>query len=315
MGIRMIRTSYINEAVYENPFRLITDGEAYYHKELEKAADSIERNAKTHPVVLISGPSGSGKTTSAHRISRILGERGFTSRIISMDNYFLPNDMIGECPRNPDGSMDYESPLRLDLALLQEHLIELSNGKTIEMPKFDFITQTRSGTIPIKREPNGIIIAEGIHALNPLVTGDSCSFATCVYVSVRTRIMSQNGDILHPRLIRLMRRLSRDKLFRGRPMPETFKMFESVSRGEELYIMPYKTRADYDIDTFMPFEAAIYKNAIYDELCGISKEMSGSEDYAMLYDVLTEIAPLELNYIPETSLVREFVGGSHFELG
>lgn len=315
MGIRMIRTSYINDAVYKSPFQLIADGEAYYHKELEKAADSIERNASSHPVVLISGPSGSGKTTSAHRISRILGERGFTSRIISMDNYFLPNDMLKDCPRNPDGSMDYESPRRLDLELLQEHLIELSNGRTINMPVFDFVSQSRSETVPMKREPNGIIIAEGIHALNPLVTGESCSFATCVYVSVRTRLMSQNGDILHPRLIRLMRRLSRDKLFRGRPMPETFRMFESVSRGEELYIMPYKNRADYDIDTFMPFEAAIYKNALYDELCSISAEMQGSEDYGMLYDVLTEVAPLELEYIPETSLVREFVGGSRFELG
>ena len=147
--------------------------------------------------------------------------------------------------------------------------------------------------------------------MNPSVTGELHDHATFIYVSVRTRIADEKGTLLHPSKIRLIRRLSRDKLFRGRKIEEIFELFESVSRGEDLYIMPHKHRASIEIDTFLPYEASIYKGAVYDQL-KICTELSDNEDYKTICRFMSEIDPLNADYSPKNSLVREFVGGSEY---
>jgi len=113
----------------------------------------------------------------------------------------------------------------------------MNEGKEFMMPVFDFKKQSRSSYVPFKREADSLVIIEGIHALNPLVTGEN-NFATCIYISVRTRLKDRNNKILHPRIIRLIRRLCRDSLFRGRNLESIFSYFESVSEGEDKYIFP-----------------------------------------------------------------------------
>lgn len=299
----------INSKINSNVNGFINDAERLYQKNLLVTANSIKKNCAEKPIVLLSGPSGSGKTTSALRISKILNESGISSKVISMDNYFLPctEDNL---PMDGNGNVDLESPYRLDIRLLKEHMNAISNCMEIQIPTFDFSTQTRSAFTPYKHQENEIVIFEGIHALNPLVTNVR-SDATCIYVSVRTRIVNQKGEYLHPRKIRLMRRLIRDSLFRGRKFEEVSEMFESVSKGEELYIMPFKTRADFDIDTFMAFEPSVYLAFLMDGLKNLGN-CNGFDNCKKILQFLGEITPIDPQLVGETSLVREFIGGSTF---
>ncbi len=306
--INIVKIKDINSGIRADRQEFIRESEERYRKEIETAAERILDNSEEKPIVLVSGPSGSGKTTSAGRVEKILRDNGRNAYTISMDNYFLPDNCGVEFPKNPDGTVDLESPYRIDIPLLQKHLDMLNDGTPIDSPIFNFKTRDRDGTIHIERKKGDIIILEGIHALNPVVTGDSKEYATCIYVSVRTRIENSENDRLHPRLIRLLRRLGRDKLYRGRDMRETFDMFKSVSRGEETYIMPFKKLADFDIDTFIPFEPTIYRWAVYDDLKRMKEEMLGDFDYDIILSFLDELEPVEKSEIPADSLIREFVG-------
>lgn len=309
MSINFIGTSDINGGIASDTKKYILKCEDVYHRRLAEAAEKIRLDAKERPLVLLSGPSGSGKTTSAMRICRLLQERGLAVHTVSMDNYFLPAD-AGGIPLGEDGKPDLESPLRMDIPLFSEHLEKLFRCEPVKIPRFNFKTQSRAEGKILRRQKNEIIIIEGIHALNPEVTGDTDAFTTCVYVSVRTRIRDESGTVMHPRTIRLMRRLCRDKLFRGRNAEEVFAMLPAVSRGEDLYIMPHKRRADFDIDTFLAYEPSVYRTMLLDELKNAPELSRFSEDYSSAAEILEKLSPLTKKDVPSDSLVREFIGGS-----
>lgn len=304
--MKCISVSELNKAA-KNPDRLISDSENAYADRISEAAERIYLERAEKPLVLISGPSGSGKTTTAARLQRILNENGCSTHTISMDNYFLPINET-EKARDENGNIDFESPLRLDIPLFREHLEKLFYCGEIEIPGFDFATQERVKGMPMKRGTGDLVILEGIHALNPMVTGDSDSYTNRVYVSVRTRISDKHDRLLHPSKIRLMRRLMRDKLYRGRSLAETFEFFKSVERGENLYIMPYKQRASFDIDTFIAYEPLVYRNILLPDLEQTAKEY---EDYAYFSDIelfLRQLTNIDRNLVPENSLIKEFIG-------
>lgn len=290
-----------------DPRALANRGEQTYADALEAAAETIFAQREQKPVVLVSGPSGSGKTTSANRIARLLKDRGCGAHSISMDNYFKTLTKA-EIELSERGEFDFESPMRLDIDLFKEHLEKLSRCESIDIPTFDFAVQQSKKGMTLKINRGDIVILEGIHALNPLVTGDSESYTSCVYVSVRTRIEAENGDLLHPSKIRLMRRLIRDKLYRGRGIGETMDFFRSVERGENLYIMPFKYRADFDIDTFLPYGPLIYRDILLPDLEKAAGEYADYERYADIERFLRELSPLSRGIVPENSLLREFIG-------
>ncbi len=290
----------------QSPEMMISEGERHYSDRLREVADKIYASRRERPIVLISGPSGSGKTTSASRLARLLESRGCKAHTISMDNYFLPM-RFNEAARDKDGKIDFESPQRLDIELFKEHLEKLFNCVEIEIPSFDFAQQERHEGMTLRRGKDDIVILEGIHALNPLLTGGCDDFTVCVYVSVRTRIQS-GEELLHPSKIRLMRRLMRDKLYRGRSLAETFEFFASVERGENLYIMPYKHRADFDIDTFIDYEALVYRDLLLPELEEASREYQSYSSYSDIEEFLRLLSPVDRKYVPEQSLIREFIG-------
>lgn len=304
-----ISTENINSGIENNAERFIESSERIYMQQLRTAAEKIYASREEKPLVLLSGPSGSGKTTTALRIALLLGQKGLSIHTLSMDNYFLPAD-AGEFPVDEDGKPDLESPYRLDIPMFSEHLEKLSKGEPVDMPVFDFVTQSRSDFIPVARKSNEIIIIEGIHALNPEVTGDSDDFTTCMYVSVRTRIRTRFGHTLHPRKIRLMRRLNRDRLFRSRSLEDVFDMFKSVTNGEEKYIMPYKNRATIEIDSFLPYEASVYAKMLKSDVENNREAFAAIEDGDIMLKVLSELEPLSEELVPSNSLVREFIGGS-----
>ena len=301
----------INAMVRETPELFVIDAEAAYDKQLRDLADDICRHASERPITLISGPSGSGKTTTACRLEQILDAAGFESHTLSMDNYFADGTRNAEIV-DQFGKPDYESPLRLDIDLLNTQLEQLAKGEEVELPEFDFIAQKqRKSGRKLRRKPHELIIMEGIHALNPDVTGDSHDIANRVYISVRTRI-ADGTDKLHPSLIRFCRRLIRDSRTRGRKPAESFEMLTSISRGENLYIMPYKHLADYELDSFMAYELSVYRGYLLDTVRTLAAEASPETGIPLLSCMLEELAPLTEDWIPERSLVREFIGGSVF---
>lgn len=305
--MKYIKTNYLKKAVLENSAALIEKSEKNYYDQLEGLCRDIFDHRDARPIVLISGPSGSGKTSTANEISRILNTQ-FASKcsVVSLDNYFRSNDS-SNMPLDENGNIDLESPYCTDLELLQHHIDFLHECKDFEMPVFDFKRQSRVGYVPFKREPDSVVIMEGIHALNPIVTGEN-NFAWCIYVSVRTRLKSDDGKLLHPRSIRLMRRLCRDNLFRGRDFESIFNFFSSVSKGEDKFILPFKHRAHYQIDTFMAYETSAYRDYLYDKLKGEAEKFSENNYYHKIMKFFNILPSMPKDNIPETSLVREFIG-------
>ncbi len=300
-----ISVERLNSAA-ENPHIIISQSEKKYSDEIKKAADSVFESRAERPVALISGPSGSGKTTTAMRIAQLLNERDCTAHVISMDNYFLPMAQ-NEAARGADGKIDFESPMRLDIDLFKQHLQMLFRCEEIDIPGFDFARQERTEGMPLKRSSGDVVIIEGIHALNPLVTGDSDNYTVRIYVSVRTRI-AKGEQLLHPSKIRLMRRLIRDKLYRGRAFSETMEFFKSVERGENLYIMPFKHRAGIDIDTFIGYEPLVYRDILLSELEEAAKTYPEYAEYADMEEFLRILSSLDRKLVPNNSLIREFIG-------
>ena len=215
----------LNSNVASNSGQFICGAEELYRSRIQTVAEHLSENCEEMPIILISGPSGSGKTTTALRLGTMLEQAGKTVHTVSMDNYFIPIDD----PRNEvdeDGHIDLESPKRLDIDLLNDHLNKMWKCEEIHIPTFDFALQQRFPGKDMKRNHGEFVIIEGIHALNPQITGNIGKHATTVYVSVRTRLKNEEGELLHPSKIRLMRRLVRDKLFRGREASKTLDFFE-----------------------------------------------------------------------------------------
>lgn len=312
--MKKVNINKLNSRVAEQGL-FIQECNEKYEKRLRRAAEKIADEHREKPIILLAGPSGSGKTTSAHKIDNMLDDMGVHTHTISMDDYFLPKGSF-EHIVNEDGTPDYESPMRIDINKLNAHMEKISRCEEVMIPKFNFAEQSSSDGFLFKRGKDDIIVFEGIHALNPMVTGGAGEFARCMYVSVRTRIELNDGTLVHPSMIRLMRRLIRDERSRGRGPEETFDMFKNVSKGEEQYILPFKYRAEEDrgfsLDTYIGYEAAAYKGLLLDKMRAVSKTYKDFDRYSSILSLLEEVDQIDTDLIGEDTLVREFLGGSRY---
>ena len=287
--------------------------ESEYETMLDNAALNIAKKSSDKPFVLISGPSGSGKTTSGFKLKEKLERLGHGTHILSLDNYFHPIT-DEERPLFEAHKLDLESPARVDCDLLNSQLRDMINGKSVELSEFDFVTSTRrksEKTLTLKK--GELIVIEGIHSLNPSVIEDSDEFGIGVYVSVRSRIEHNKGGesyLLHPSKIRLARRMIRDRLTRNRALSASVAIYNSVELGENKYIMPYKNRADYHIDTFFANELCVYKTLLPSSMPDDEKKHPWLTE---LFEVLGEIPSMPAELVPYESLIREFIGGGKYE--
>ena len=302
----------LNRQLTDSPAEYIEACCSEYDKKCQKIAEGIAENADKRPIILLSGPSGSGKTTSALKIESCLDNMGFETHTISMDNYFLPKHMIRVFDENDE--IDYESPKRVDLALMHEHMLKMAACEEVDIPYFNFKTQDwePSKARKLKRKKHELVLFEGIHALNPEVTGKD-DIANCVYVSVRSRVQLSNGTLFHPKYIRVMRRMIRDSAFRNRKPSDTLDMFDSVQRGEELYILPYKYRSHFELDTFHGFEPALYAPLLRESVEELKANYSGFDKFSLLNDLIEETVSITSELIPPYALSREFIGGSSYK--
>lgn len=303
-----IEIARINQGIENDPKGYVKAVNEDYLYKLTQIANDIAESHNEKPVVLLSGPSGSGKTTTALMIEKILDEMGHETHTLSMDNWFCPLTEAEKALAS-EGKMDLESPLRVDSQLLNKQIEAISACREIELPKYDFKTSTRMGSgKKFKRNKGEIVIFEGIHALNPAVITVPDSMINKIYVSVRTRI-SGEGILLHPSRIRLMRRMIRDRNFRKRSLRETMNMFHSVEAGENKYIMPYKYRSDYDVDTFMSYELSAYRGDLLEQL----HELEDIPEIKECIAVLEQLTPIDKADISRDSLICEFIGNGQFK--
>lgn len=298
-----VKIEDINERIASDAVGYIKECEKSYAKRISEVADSIKSCIDSRPIILLSGPSGAGKTTTALKLEALLDSEGIETHTISMDNYFTPLDS--------EQGIDLEAPSRLDTALLQKHLVKIANCEEIDIPIFNFKRQTREGYVKLKRKKRELIVIEGIHALNPDVTGYNTNFTQHIYLSPDTRV--RYGDkSLRRADIRLIRRLTRDSLFRNRSFEDTLSRYKKVELGAKRYIIPFKQRADFLIDTFVPYEIGVYRPLDANKLKKIPDESEQKPHAMQLYCALNSAVPIDEKLVPSNSLVREFIGGSVF---
>ena len=266
-------------------------------------------------IVLVAGPSSSGKTTFAGRLAVHLQVQGHPARRISMDDFYLDRDAI---PNGADGQADLEDPSSLDLALMAEKITALLDGQTVQMPTFNFSAGKREYTTePISLRPEEVIILEGIHGLNPLVTSlFPAEEIYRVFVSALTCLNLDDHNRIRTTDVRLLRRVVRDYKFRGTAPEETLAMWPSVRRGEEKWILPYQENADSMFNTALHYELPVLKSSVYQLLREIPEE---SPNYLLArrliktLNYLPDMDPEILGEIPPLSLLREFIGGCTLE--
>lgn len=299
-------TSQISALLAADPAAVLESDLRHYQKQILQAADLISANADKRPVVLLAGPSGSGKTTTALLIERALDSRGMQTHTLCMDDYFSPLT-AQELELLRENKLDLEKPTRVDIPFFQAQLDRLLAGDEVELPRYDFKSSRRvfEGR-RLRRRPGELVIMEGIHALNPSVTGHDAQ-TTRIYVSVRTRLTAGDGKTLHPSKIRLARRLLRDLTCRGRALTETIGMRERVDRGEQSYIMPFKQHAHYSVDSFYSAELSVYRRLLLEKLLALEES---HPDLSDLIQVLQELPEVDAALVPSDSLLREFIGGS-----
>ena len=284
-----------------------------YAQRVSLAADKILSNLEHSPIVLLSGPSGSGKTTTAMKVAEELRRRGVNSHAVAMDNYFVTMNPR-TAPRTPEGAIDYESPLCLDMDLLSQHFAALSRGEEILIPKFEFARQMRNDSLgtPLKLEKNEIAVFEGIHALNDDIAGRHPE-ATKLYISARSNI--NEGAVLRFKgtWMRLTRRAVRDYNFRGTGVAQTLDMWANVRRGEKLHISPYKNTADVIVDSSLPYEVSVMKNYALPILKAVPEENARRAELLELIAAFDFCEAIDPELVAKESLIREFIGGGSYK--
>jgi len=300
---------YINHRAECDAEAFVNDCEEQYHRQLHLVADQIAANCKRKPVVLLNGPSSSGKTTTNDRLGRILELAGIHTHMISMDDYYRTSGTYDIPFDEENGVNDLESPECMDLDLLRDHLTRLVAGEEIMVPRFDFETRTsHRNDRPVQLHKDEIVMIEGIHAFNPVIMGDLEKHATSVYLSVASVLLTDHNIRVEPHMLRFLRRAMRDSLFRSSPVEYTLKQWNSVRRGERLYISPYRGQADLTVDTYLPYETNILMQYLSEKL-QVEEKMLEQADLAPLSAILDKVSPIDYKpYMPEDSVLHEFIG-------
>lgn len=302
----------INERARRDPAAFIRECDADYDAKIRHAADMILENRANSPVVLISGPSGSGKTTTSKKIEEELNNRGITTHALAMDSYFRTVDE--NSPRTPDGKLDLESPRCLDMDLLNEHFGRLEHGLPIDVPKYVFSEQRRADepSEHLVLGKNDIVVAEGIHALNDMLT-DSHPNALKLYISARSNVERDGEIVFKATWMRLVRRVVRDYKFRGASPEYTFSLWANVRRGEKNNISPFKDKANWKFDSSFPYEVGVMKSVAETMFCHVPDGTPRCEELRHICPAFDLFEAIDTSYLLKDSLLTEFVGGGKYK--
>lgn len=290
---------------------LIHVSEALQEKKISQLADRIAADNRLK-VILIAGPSSSGKTTFSKRLSVQLMACGLLPHPISLDDYFVNR---ADTPLLPNGDYDFENVEAMNIPLFNQQINALLNGEEVELPRYNFQTgmSEKSGN-RLKLQPGMLLILEGIHALNPMLTKDiPAENKFKIYASALTTILLDDHNYIPTTDNRLLRRIVRDYKYRGYSAQETIRRWPEVRAGEERWIFPFQEQADEMINTALLFELATLREQAIPLLEQVPESAPEYSEAYRLRKFLAYLKPISLESLPPTSLLREFMGGSTFK--
>lgn len=296
----------LNSLYKSDPVGFISSVEANYHSQMKQIAEHIINSDKRRDVLLISGPSSSGKSTTANIIRNHITAAGMDSIAMSTDDFFFNRDELNASKLG----YDFESPTIVNELLLIDKINELLTHGEAYIPTFDFVSGKKIyETKKKKLAEDGVIIIEGIHALNKDVIELSRKIdATRVYVSTVSGIKA--GDVvISGRDMRLTRRILRDIKFRGTSMEETLDRWENVCAGETKYIAPHMNTANYIVDTFLPYEPLMMRNSMLEIFGGDHGKYADDPRIKQFEFIYNACIDGDESLVPTESLIREFIGG------
>lgn len=292
---------------------LINVAEALHNNKIARIADEItERYEKGGArIVFVAGPSSSGKTTFTKRLDIQLMTNLLEPQMISLDDYFVNRNLT---PRDEDGEYDFESLYALDLPKFNADLQTLLDGGEIELPYYNFEKgerEYRGNRISLRGR--SILLIEGIHGLNPELTEKIATHMQFkIYVSALTTLSIDNHNWVPTTDNRLLRRIIRDNAYRGVDAESTIRRWQSVRRGEERWIFPFQENADATFNSSLLFELGVLKERGEALLKRVPQDTPEYAEAYRLRTFLSYFMPIDEKFIPSTSLIREFIGGSSF---
>ncbi len=300
---------------------LVEKSDANYDQSIEKAADTITDVRNRLKMIIIAGPSSSGKSTTTSKLSIALNERGIKTSLLNLDHYFFN---LEDHPKDQYDDYDFETPEALDINLINEHLHQLVSGESIQMPRYSFEEGKRyaDGKM-IHIEEDHVILLDTLHGLYPPMTeGIEEDQKFKLYIETISQIRDENDEFVRWADIRLLRRMVRDAKQRGYDPLQTVGHWHYVRRSELKHIIPHIGTVDFQINGALPYDLPVLKQVIGPYLPHILEELSRQperEDALMRANRINELLSKfsqfgDLNMIPETSLVREFIGGSKYTL-
>ena len=315
--MRLSNAGDVNKAILKgHASELIQVSEALQEKKIVQIAEEIERrfHREENPVrlVLITGPSSSGKTTFCKRLSIQLLACGLRPYSVSTDDYFVNRV---DTPLLPNGDYDFDNIETVEYRLLQDHLQRLMQGERVEVPEYNFTTGKREWNgKKLKLSGDTVLIIEGIHALNPLLTKaipDSAKFK--IYISALTSISLDDHNWIPVRDNRLLRRIIRDYNKGAFTAQQTISQWPNVCQAEDQWIFPYQESADVMFNSALNIEFAVLRPHAEIILASVPKNCPEYTDAHRLLKFLHYFIPVSDKEIPPTSIMREFVGGSSFK--
>jgi len=290
---------------------IIKISEALHEKKVAEIANMIYERRDQVRTVLIAGPSASGKTTFSKRLAVQLAVNGLMPYAISLDDYFVSRE---KTPRDKNGEYDFEALEAIDIEYFNRQLLDLFEGKEIELPKFDFARGQRmhSGK-KLKLKKTDILIVEGIHGMNPnLVPHIRPENTFRIFLSALTQISFDDHNYIPTTDNRLIRRMIRDSKYRGYSAADTIRRWASVRKGEDKNIFPYQENADVMFNSALIYELAVLKKYAEPLLKSVPECMPEYSETNRLLKFLSYFHPIDDSEIPPTSVIREFLGGSSF---
>ena len=315
--MRLSNAGDVNKAVLRGQAsKLIQVSEALQEKKIVKIAEEIDARFRTDKdpirIVLITGPSSSGKTTFCKRLSIQLLACGLHPISFSTDDYFVNRV---DTPLLPNGQYDFDNIKTVDCALLEDHLQRLMNGERVEVPEYNFVTGKREyNGKRLKLQNDSVLIIEGIHALNPLLTEkipDTAKFK--IFVSALTSISLDDHNWIPTQDNRLLRRIIRDYNKGAYSARETISMWHNVCEAEEQWILPFQETADAMFNSALNIEFAVLRTHAEIILASVPKNCPEYAEAHRLLKFIHYFIPVSDKEIPPTSIMREFVGGSSFK--
>lgn len=288
--------------------------EARHDAETHDMAKLIEKSGAR--LVLVAGPSSSGKTTFTQKLRLQLRMQGKKPVMLSLDNYYIDRDQI---PLEEDGTVDLENINTLDLPLFNEHLTKLLHGDKVEIPSFNFEIAKREphSKRTLRLDKDDVLLVEGIHGLNESLTESIPGNEKFkIYISALTQLNLDRHNRISTTDVRLLRRLVRDYASRGSSAEDTLAMWPSVRAGENRWIFPYQERADVMFNSTLVYELLYLKKEALPLLTAIDEQSEYFSEANRLLKFLKYILPPQEGsewLIPNTSLLREFIGGGVFD--